>query len=329
MPTDGTGTAGAGSAAAVPADLEGKRVLITGASSGVGLAAARAFARAGCDVALLSRQPEGLEVAARVVRDHGRRAVALPADVAEQAQVDDAVTRAEAELGGIDVVVSNHAAPVFGPFTEVPQADFDRTVQVTFLGAVNVIRAALPALERSHGVLVVTGSLMTKVPLPTFSSYAASKHALRGFVNTLRIELRAERSPVRVAVLNPGAIDTPFWRHASSATGRQPRLPPEGYRPSVVARGLVELAARPRAEVTIGAEGKAIELLWRLLRPAGDLLLLGVHRWYLSGRKPASEPSSLWQPRGEGWQETGPMLGRPSLTAPLRWRLRAPRPLRR
>ncbi|HEV2811633.1 MAG TPA: SDR family NAD(P)-dependent oxidoreductase [Solirubrobacteraceae bacterium] len=305
------------------------RVLLTGASSGVGLAAARVFAAAGHDLALVARHPEGLETAARVVRGHGRRAVALPCDVSDAEAVDAAVARAERELGGIDAVVANQAAPVFGPFEQVPKRDFDRCVDVTFLGTVNLARSALPALERSHGVFVATGSLMAKVPLPTFSAYAASKHALRGFLNSLRVELRARRSPVRVAMLHPGSIDTPFWRHATSSTGKQPRLPPEGYRPEVVARGLLELAERPRAEVTIGAEGKAIELGWRLFRPGGDLLLRAVHHWYLSGRKPAPEPNALWEPRGEGWEETGPMIGRPSLTAALRWKLRAPRLLRR
>ena len=309
--------------------MDAKRVLLTGASSGIGLAAARAFADAGCDLALLARHPGGLDVAAQVVRSRGRRAVVLPCDVSDQAAVDAAVATAERELGALDVVVANHAAPVFGPFAEVEQRDFDRCVEVTFLGTVNVVRAALPALERSHGVLVATGSLMTKIPLPTFSSYAASKHAVRGFLNSLRIELRAQGSPVRIAMLHPGAVDTPFWRNATSATGRQPRLPPEGYQPIVIARGLVALASAPRAEVTIGTEGKAIELFWRLFRPGGDLLLRAVHHWYLSGRKPAPQPNTLWEPRGEGWEETGPMIGRPSLTAPLRWKLRAPRLLRR
>ena len=309
--------------------MDGKRVLLTGASSGVGLAAARAFADAGCDLALVARHPGGLDVAAQVVRARGRRAVVLPCDVADQEAVDAAVAAAERELGGIDVVVANHAAPVFGPFDRVPKRDFDRCVEVTFLGTVNVARASRPALERTQGVFVATGSLMSKVPLPAFSSYAAAKHALRGFLNSWRVELRAQRSPVRVALLNPGSIDTPFWRHATSVTGKQPRLPPEGYQPSVIAQGLVELARNPRPEVTIGAEGKAIELLWRSFRPGGDLLLRAVYRWYMSGRKPAREPNALWEPRGEGWEETGPMLGRPSLTAPLRWKLRAPKLLRR
>jgi NAD(P)-dependent dehydrogenase (short-subunit alcohol dehydrogenase family) len=100
---------------------------------------------------------------------------------------------------------------VFGRFTEVSEADFDRTLAVTFMGAVDVIRAALPHLEASAGTIVVTGSIMAKVPLPTFCSYAAAKHALRGFVNALRIELLRTGSPVTISMLHPGAVDTPLW----------------------------------------------------------------------------------------------------------------------
>ena len=81
--------------------------------------------------------------------------------------------------------------------------------------------------------------------------------------------------------------------------------------------------------MTIGAEAKAIELFWRACRPGGDLLLRAVHRWYMSGGKEAPDPNALWEPRGEGWEETGPMIGRPSLAALVRWKLRAPRLLRR
>lgn len=308
--------------------LAGARVLITGASSGVGLAAARAFAREGADVALLARNREGLETAATMVRGHGRRALVLPCDVSEATQVDAAVGRLEGEWGGLDVLVSNAASPVFGPFEQVSAEDFERAVRVTFLGAVNAVRAALPLLRRSTGTIVQTGSLMSKVPLPTFSSYAASKHAIRGFLNSLRVELRASGSAVSIATLMPGAVDTPFWHNATSATGRLPRHPPEGYRSAVIANALVALAKRPRPELTIGLEGKLIESLWTRCPPAGDALLRAVHRYYLSGRKPAPVLNALWEPRGEGREESGPMLGRPSLWAPIRLRLRAPVRLR-
>jgi NAD(P)-dependent dehydrogenase (short-subunit alcohol dehydrogenase family) len=303
-----------------PRDLTGKRVLLTGASSGVGAAAAKAFAEAGADVALLARNAPGLETMAEVVRQHGARAMVLPVDVTDKAGVDAAVARVVAEWGGIDVAVSNAAAMVFGPFNQVTPEDFDRTVDVTFTGAVNVIRAALPALERSRGGLVVVSSVNSRAPLPTFGAYAAAKHALRGFLGTLRIELAVQRSPVTVSMLSPGAIDTPIWRNATSATGFLPRSPPEGYKPETIAAGIVDLARRPRNEVTIGLEGKLFQFLWRV-PPFSTIVLKLVYRYYMSGRKQASM-RPLWEPAGDGSFD-GPALGRPSLTRKLRFALPA------
>ncbi len=301
-----------------PRDLTGQRVLLTGASSGVGAAAAVAFARAGADVALLARNADGLERVAFRVRQHGRRALVLPADLADQDAVSAAVARVEQEWGGLDVAVSNAAAMVFGPFKDVPKRDFDRTIDVTFIGAVNLIRAALPALERTAGVLVVNGSINGLAPLPAFSAYSASKHALRGFVKSLRIELRGQRSRVRVAMVHPGAIDTPVWKAISTVTGRQPRTPPEGYRADVIGDALVAMARSPRAEMTVGAEAAVFSWLWRI-RPLDDLVLGLVYRYYLSGRAPAvADP--LWEPTGDG-TPGGPLIGRPSLWAPVRRRL--------
>jgi NAD(P)-dependent dehydrogenase (short-subunit alcohol dehydrogenase family) len=191
-------------------------------------------------------------------------------------------------------------------------------VEVTFLGAVNLVRAALPALERSGGVLVVTGSINARTPLPGFAAYAAAKSALRSFLRSLRIELRARRSRVRIAVVDPGAIDTPVWSRMKSATGRLPRTPPEGYRADVVAAALVQMARRPRRQVVVGAEASLFLVLWSL--PRIDELVLGlVYRWYLSGRRPATA-DPLWEPSGDGSPD-GPLIGRPSLWALMRARL--------
>lgn len=297
--------------------LRDKRVLVTGASSGVGYAAALAFAREGADVALLARGREGLERTAEDVRASGRRALVVPADVSDSAAMERAVQEIERELGGLDVVVLNAAATVFGPFRSVPAEDFDRTVEVSFLGAVNTVRATLPLLERSHGAIVATGSINSKIPLPNFSSYSAAKHALRGFLGSLRIELRAQRLPVTVSMLHPGAIDTPVWERTATATGRLPRRPPEGYTPETIARALVGLALDPRPEVTVGAEAKAIEGLFLASRTAGDLVLTMVHHYYASGRRPANEVSALWHAIGRGVADNG-LLGRRSLTLPVR-----------
>jgi NAD(P)-dependent dehydrogenase (short-subunit alcohol dehydrogenase family) len=305
--------------------LEGRRVLITGASSGVGYAAAGAYARAGADVALLARGEEGLEKAAAEVRLAGRRAAVCPADVTEPEALHEAVRRAKAELGGLDVLVLNHAAVAFGPFDQMPAEDFDRVVEITLLGSVNVVREVLPELERTGGTIVATGSLNAKLPLPTFSPYAAAKHGLRGFLNSLRVELAAQRSPVEISIVHPGAIDTPVWDTAHSVTGHAPRKPPEGYSPETIAGALVACTVRPRKEVTVGAEARALEALFTYARPFGELFWTAVHHYYMTGRRPMSDAGALWKASGRGISDAKHMLGRPSVWAPVRlmtWPLR-------
>ena len=299
--------------------LQGKAVLITGASSGVGFAAAEAFARAGADVALLARSVDGLERAAARVRAQGRRAVIVPADLADREATNAAVARAVDELGTLHVLVSCAAITVFGGFDEVEPEDFDRVIDVTFGGVVNVVRAALPELELTGGRIVAMGSLMSKLPLPQLSSYASAKHAERGFLNTLRVELKAKRSKVEVAQLHPGAINTPVWGSSmASANGFLPRKPPEGYSAAQVAQELVRLAENPTAERTFGLETKALETLFSLARPAGDLVMVMMNHYFRSGRRLSeSGITALREAVGEGVARDGIPLERPSLTRTL------------
>ena len=216
--------------------LQGKRILITGASSGVGLAAVERFACAGADLALVARGEAALTEAAAVAHEHGVEAHVFPADLADRDATDRAVDAAAEALGGLDMVVSNAAAVSFGHFLEVDPDDFDRALAVTFTGAVNLIRAALPELRASRGVIIATSSIMANMPLPAFSSYAAAKHALRGFLNTLQVEEREQRTGVRVAMVSPGPVDTPIYDRATSATGRQPAKLPDAYHPEALPR---------------------------------------------------------------------------------------------
>jgi NAD(P)-dependent dehydrogenase (short-subunit alcohol dehydrogenase family) len=276
--------------------LAGKRVLITGASSGVGLAAVERFAHEGAHLALIARGEAALDQTAAVARECGAVAHAFAADVADRAATTTAVERAVASLGGLDVLVSNAVAVSFGHFLEVDADDFDRAVAVTFTGAVNVIRAALPALRASGGVIVATSSIMARLPLPAFSSYAAAKHGLRGFLNTLQIEEREQGTGVRVAMVSPGPVDTPVYERATSATGRRPAAPPDSYQPDTVAAVLVEAALAPRRERVVGGESKLVDLLYGRARPAAELLLLFVDRWSRTGADPAQAPGALWKP---------------------------------
>ena len=230
--------------------LAGKRTLITGATSGVGLAAVERFAREGAELALVARGEAALAEAAARAREHGVAAHVFAADVADRAAAAAAVDAAARTLGGLDIVVSNAVAVAFGHFLEVEADDFDRAVAITFTGAVNVIRAALPELRATGGVIVATSSIMARLPLPAFSSYAAAKHALRGFLNTLQIEEREQGTGVRVAMVSPGPVDTPVYERATSATGRRPALPPDSYEAGTVAAALVRVALARAATVS-------------------------------------------------------------------------------
>ena len=299
--------------------LEGRRVVITGASSGIGLEAARLFACEGADVALLARSPEGLEKAAALVEREGRRGYPLVVDVADRGGAQAAVAQAAQCLGGIDVFVSNAGTAGWGPFTEMTPEDFDRTVEVTFTGAVDAIRAALPHLEASGGTVVATVSVAGKVPVPLLTPYTAAKHALRGFLGALRNELRHQGSNVRISMVHPAPIDTPFYDNATSAIGVEPKPLRSTYRPEVVARALVECAIRPRAEVTVGGSAAALALLTTLSRPLSDLMLSTFGVWGAKSSKAAKRPGSLWAPSGEG-RVHGSHGGRRSLWTALRLR---------
>jgi NAD(P)-dependent dehydrogenase (short-subunit alcohol dehydrogenase family) len=274
--------------------LKGKRILITGASSGIGLAAVERFAREGAALVLLARGAEALEEAAARARALGAAAHALPVDLTDREATTAAVQRADELLGGLDVVVSNAGAVSFGHFLEVDPADFDRTVEITFTGAVNLIRAALPILRERQGTIVVVSSMMARLPLPAFAAYTASKHALRGFLNTLSVEEREQGTGVRFAMVSPGPLDTPVYGRATSATGRSPAKLFDAYHPDEIAKALVQAIRRPRHDHVVGGESKLMTALYTVSRPLGELPLVLVDRWYRLGGEPAHPEGSLW-----------------------------------
>ena len=294
-------------------------MLITGASSGIGAAAAEAFAAEGAHLAVLARSREGLEAVADRARAHGVDVHVFAADISERAEVESAVQAAASALGGLDVLVLNAAAMVFGHFWEVEPDAFDRTIDISFRGAVDTTRAALPHLSADGGgTIIATGSIMARMPLPTFSSYTAAKHALRGFLNTLRIELRAADIPVRVSMVHPGSVDTPLWEHVSTRTGHLPQRLPDHYAPEAVAAALVACVISGRKEFTVGGEARALELLQTFARPVLERALeVGVH-YYRSGRRPPPPTGLLEGATGTGATSGGAPFARRSLWTWLR-----------
>ena len=228
-------------------------IVVTGASAGVGRAIARAFARHGDDVALLARQSERLEAAGREVEALGRRALALPVDVADASAVEEAAERVEAELGPIDVWVNNAMVSILAPADQVRPDEFRRVTEVTYLGSVWGTMAALRRMQRrDNGVIVQVGSALAYRGIPLQAAYCGAKHALQGFCESLRAELLHEGSAIRVTTVHMPAINTPQFEWIRSRMTHRPRPVAPVYTPEIAAQAVVAAAGNPRSDVIVG-----------------------------------------------------------------------------
>jgi short-subunit dehydrogenase len=248
-------------------------VVITGASSGFGRAAALAFARAGSRVSLAARGQEALDDTAEACRRAGAETLVVTADVGDADAVDRLARQTVERFGRIDVWVNNAGVILYGRFEDTPAKDFERVVRTNLLGQVHGARAALRQFRaQGRGVLINMGSVWGRVSSPQVSAYVASKHAVRAFSECLREELRNDRG-IDVATMLPQAADTPIFRHAGNYTGRQVCPIPPLVTAEAVAEGILACARNPKREVTFGRAGRLVEAV-HLVAPALYLKLL-------------------------------------------------------
>jgi NAD(P)-dependent dehydrogenase (short-subunit alcohol dehydrogenase family) len=233
--------------------LDGKVAVVTGASSGVGRAIARAYAEAGANVALIARNGEALENAAQEVRERGGEALALPLDVADAAAVDEAAARVVERWGHIDIWVNDAMVSVFSPIREMTADEFRRVTEVNYLGYVHGTMAALRHMrDRKQGVIIQIGSALAYRSIPLQSAYCASKAAIRGFTDSLRCELIHEKSAIQITMLQLPAVNTPQFEVVRNRLPEHPQPVPPIYQPEVIARVAVRAALKPRREIWIG-----------------------------------------------------------------------------
>ncbi|MGH1573603.1 SDR family oxidoreductase [Methylobacterium sp. P31] len=257
----------------------GGTVVITGASSGIGWAAADAFAARGARVVLAARRASVLDDVVRALRAAGGEALAVPTDVTDPEAVEALAEAAIRAFGGIDVWINNAGVGVFGPLLDAPLDLHRQTIAVNLLGALHGAYAMLPHfLDRGRGTLINTVSMGGWAPTPFAAAYTASKFGLRGFSASLRQELARHRD-IHVCAVFPAIVDTPGLEHGANVTGK--RLNPGHlfYAPEAVAETYLRLVRHPRDEVAVGWPARLAQAAYALAPyPTEHLMGLGFRR---------------------------------------------------
>jgi NAD(P)-dependent dehydrogenase (short-subunit alcohol dehydrogenase family) len=247
-------------------------VVITGGSSGIGLATARMAAREGASVVIVARGEDGLRSAAERIRSEGGGCDYLCADVGSREEVRGVVEAVLEKHGRFDTWVSNAGVGVYAKLEELSDEDHRRLFDTNYWGVVHCATEALPHLKKHGGALITTGSISSQMPAPVLSSYTASKYAVKGYIDSLRLELMHENAPVSVTLIQPSGINTPFGEHALNKMDDRAVVPPPVYSPDLVAKAICRAAQHPTRDMIVGGSGRAMTLLANLAPGLADRL---------------------------------------------------------
>jgi short-subunit dehydrogenase len=249
--------------------LDRQVMVITGASSGIGLATAIAAAQERARLVVAARSQETLDALVREIEANGSEAVAVQADVGVRADVERIARTAVERFGGIDTWVNNAGVSVYGRLDEVSDEDSQRLFQTNFWGVVHGSLVALEHLRRDGGALINVGSEVSEAVVPLQGMYTASKHAVKGFTDVLRVELEADGAPVSVTLIQPTAVDTPFPEHAANYMDHEPKLPTPMIQAEKVASAILDAAREPARNVKVGAMARINAAFSKLLPSLG------------------------------------------------------------
>ncbi|MEV5967112.1 SDR family NAD(P)-dependent oxidoreductase [Kribbella sp. NPDC051952] len=281
-------------------------VVVTGASSGIGLATARAFARQGAQLVLAARSVESLAVAERLCKADGGEVLVVPTDVTKADQVDELLEATERRFGRVDVVVHAAAVLAYGRFEDVPGDIFNQVITTNVQGTANVGRSSLRRFQQHRsGTLIVVGSLLGKIATPYLSSYVTSKWAVHGLTRCWQIEVRSVPG-VEVALVWPGSVDTPAYLQAANYAGRAGRPPPPVDRPEKVARRIMRLADRPSRSASVGVANQLTVFGFRRLPAIFDRIVTPLMKaGGLSRDEISPHPGNVMEPSPAGDSEHG------------------------
>lgn len=281
-------------------------IVLTGATSGIGLATARMAAKRGARLVLNARNSEALESLCSELKHSGCHVAAAAGDVANEDDVLKLAAEALAAFGNFDTWINNAGVSIYGRLEEVSLADSKRLFETNFWGTVNGSIVAARNLKLYGGAIVNVGSTLSDRAIPIQGMYCASKHAVKGFTDALRMELEAEAAPVSVTLIKPSAIDTPYKEHAKNYLEVQPENPPPVYAPEIVADAILYSAVNPVRDLFVGAGGKMISAMGTYAPRATDLLMESTMiQMQRSDKTPSDEFEGLFDSRDSRLHESG------------------------
>lgn len=287
--------------------LNKQTIVVTGATSGIGLAVARRAAKAGACVFLIARGEKDLAALCEELQATGARVAWSVADVADPDALAEAADKCRRLFGGFDTWINNAGVSIFGPIRETTLEDQRRLFETNYWGVVNgSILAAERLRERPWGGAIINvGSILSDAPMPVQGVYSASKHAVKGFTNALRMELMRDDAPVSLSLVKPAALDTPYSRHARNLTGYAVHNPQPVYSTRVAADTILYCATHPIREITVGGGGRLIASLYNALPGVAEPLLARFAPSLMRDRRSAWTPDDdgLYDPSEDGLDE--------------------------
>lgn len=237
-------------------------IVITGASSGIGLATAKMAAKKGARVVIASRNGSELETIAADLKKEGGKVLAVAADVTSPSDLENLRDQALRQFGRIDTWVNNAGLSIYGPLLEVPLKDEKQLFEINFWGIRHGCHAAVEAMKNAGGTIINLGSEVSGRAVPVQGMYSASKHAVKAYTDALRMELEHDEIPIRVSLIRPTAINTPFAEHAKNLLDEgEPSLPTPTYHPNVVAQAILNCAENPQRDVYVGGGSRLFDVL--------------------------------------------------------------------
>jgi NAD(P)-dependent dehydrogenase (short-subunit alcohol dehydrogenase family) len=239
-------------------------IVITGATSGIGLTTARRASEKGARLVLAARTEQDLRELEGEIGAGGGQSVTVVADVANEDDVRRIAEAAVARFGGFDTWVNNAGVSIWGRLEDASMEDNRRLFDTNFWGLVHGSFAAARHLRTRGGAIINLGSAASDRTFPLQGMYCASKHAVKGFTDSLRLELEEEGAPVSVTLIKPAGIDTPFIGHAKNNMAEEPKLPPPVYPPEEVAHAILQAATRPIRDVYVGGASKVLSTMGKL-----------------------------------------------------------------